>query len=579
MDSLILEGVVRILDRALAGRSLLRWDRLGEGDYLLRFATAAGDNLRISLQPPFPALYRLPHRDTPETIPEDSFSGAAARALEGASLSAMSRSGADRVVKMDWETPSGDRYHLIIELLGKSANLLLLDYQSRVMAFARKMASAFRKPEEGRSYQPPLPRPGLEGASLDPRRVEAMLQRFNATLPPGEAAIGLLKFLSPPLAEDFPHRRGAREDPVGELRRLLEAAAVDRLEPAIYAPLPPAALMLLAAMPTEPALLAPLRLEHPPVPLQASFDDCEQAVVAFARLLQEQHAARELREKISGSLQRERTKLGRLAAKLEEEQRQTAAADAHRRFGDLILASPSAKVAGAVIEVPDLYGEAGAIIEVPADPALTARENAERHYARARKLRRGERKIRERLESVGAQSAKLSEWELRLTGAKSLSDLESLEGALVAAKLLLPARRGKKAAAKEPAGENDPGIRRYRTEDGFVILVGKTSRDNDHLTFRVAAPHDFWFHAAGHSGAHVVVRNPGRLKELPRPVALSAARLAAHYSRAKGKGKVEVHFTLRKHVRKGKGYAPGLVSLRNHRTLEVEPGIPGGETE
>jgi predicted ribosome quality control (RQC) complex YloA/Tae2 family protein len=108
-----------------------------------------------------------------------------------------------------------------------------------------------------------------------------------------------------------------------------------------------------------------------------------------------------------------------------------------------------------------------------------------------------------------------------------------------------------------------------------VILVGKTSRDNDRLTFHVASPHDFWFHAADRSGAHVVVRNPSRLKELPKAVALSAARLAAHYSRAKGKGRVEVHYALRKYVRKGKGFAPGLVTLRNYRTLEVEPGIPG----
>src|SRR5262245_44478937 len=578
MDSLILEGVVRILDRALAGRSLLRWDRLGEGDYLLRFATAAGDNLRISLLPPFPALYRLPHRHTPETIPADSFSGVAARELEGAALTAMRRRGADRVVEIDWETASGAPLRLVVELLGKSSNLLLLDSENRVIAFARKMASAFRRPEEGKPYQPPLPRPGLEGASLDPRRAEAMLQRFDSSLPPAEAAVGLLQFLSPALAEDFQHRGGARSDPAGELRSLLEAAASDRLQPSIYALRPPEELMDLSATRANPALLAPLPLVHPPVPLQASFEDCEQAVLVFARLMQAQHVARELREKISGALQREQGKLARLAAKLEQERQETAASDAHQRFGDLILACPSVKVTGTIIEVPDLYGETGATMRIPADPALTTRENAERHYARARKLRRGAQKIRERLDAVGAQAAKLTAWERRLAEARSTIDLEALEGDLVAARLLLPVRR-KSGAGKEPAGESDPGIRKYRTEDGFVILVGKTSRDNDHLTFRVAAPHDFWFHAAGHSGAHVVVRNPGRLKELPKSVALSAARLAAHYSRAKGKGKVEVHYTLRKHVRKGKGYAPGLVSLRNHRTLEVEPGIPGGAAE
>ena len=575
MDSLILEGVVRILDRALAGRSLLRWDRLGEADYLLRFATAAGDNLRISLRPPFSALYRLPHRDTPETVPADPFSGIAARELEGAALITLRRRGADRVVEMDWETASGARLRLLAELLGKSANLLLLDSENRVIAFARKMASAFRRPEEGKPYQPPLPRPGLEGASLEPRRVESMLQRYDPSLSPGEAAIGVLQFLSPPLAEDFPHRAGALADPAGELRRLLEDAATDRLEPVIYASLPPAEQTVAAALSTGPVILSPLPLVHPPLPQHARFDDCEEAVRVFAQIVQGQQAARELREKIGGALRRERTRLARLTAKLEQERRETVLAEEHQRFGDLILACPSARVAGASIEVPDLYGEAGAVARIPADPALTPRENAERHYARARKLRRGAEKIRERLEAVASQTERLSEWDRRLDEAGSPADLEAVEKALIGGRLLQAARQ-KPGVKQPPAAENDPGIRKYRTEDGFVILVGKTSRDNDHLTFRVAAPHDFWFHAAGRSGAHVVVRNPARLKEPPKPVALAAARLAAHFSRAKGKGKVEVHFTLRKHVRKGKGYAPGLVSLRNHRTLEVEPGIPGG---
>ena len=102
MDSLILEGVLRILERALSGHSLLAWDRLAEGEYLLRFATAAGDNLKISLRSPYPALYRLPHRDTPKPIDPDPFSGLAARELEGATLLGLSRRGCDRAEPAWW---------------------------------------------------------------------------------------------------------------------------------------------------------------------------------------------------------------------------------------------------------------------------------------------------------------------------------------------------------------------------------------------------------------------------------------------------------------------------------------------
>jgi predicted ribosome quality control (RQC) complex YloA/Tae2 family protein len=574
MDSLILEGVLRILERALPGHSLLAWDRLAEGEYLLRFATAAGDNLRISLRSPYPALYRLPHRDTPKTIDPDPFSGIAARELEGATLLGLSRRGCDRVVELNWESPKGVRRKLVAELLGKSGNLLLLDTDNRVLAFARGMASTFRAPEFGKTYQPPVPRPGLENASLDPDHMEWMLLHLNPGVSPLEACVGLLRFLSPSLSDDFSRREGASRDPVEEIKAILRAAREDRLEPVLYTALPLEEMMRQPDKTPLPPLLSPLPLSVGPMPFQTSFKDCEEAVRVATRLMEARLKTRELREKLAGALHREELRLEKLALKLAQEREEAAGWEVHQRFGNLILACPEAKVQGKVIVVPDLYGPGDTTVRIPADPALTPRENAQKHYVRARKLHRGIEKIRERLQAAEATRAVLEEWGQRLARAKDLDDLAKLETEMMRGRVLKPS---KKRGEERPfqSAESDPGIRKYRTEDGYVILVGKTSRDNDHLTFHVAAPHDFWFHAADRSGAHVVVRNPSRLKELPRPVALSAARLAAHFSRARGKGRVEVHYTLRKHVRKGKGYAPGLVTLRNYRTLEVEPGIPG----
>ena len=71
----------------------------------------------------------------------------------------------------------------------------------------------------------------------------------------------------------------------------------------------------------------------------------------------------------------------------------------------------------------------------------------------------------------------------------------------------------------------------YRTfvVDGFEILVGKASTDNDALTFDVAKGHDLWLHAGGGTpGSHVVVRVPEGNADVPRPVLEAAAALAAH---------------------------------------------------
>jgi predicted ribosome quality control (RQC) complex YloA/Tae2 family protein len=122
-------------------------------------------------------------------------------------------------------------------------------------------------------------------------------------------------------------------------------------------------------------------------------------------------------------------------------------------------------------------------------------------------------------------------------------------------------------------------VRRHTTEDGFVILVGRSGAENDTLTFKVASPEDFWLHAAGSPGAHVVVRNPGRVRSLPEGTLRAAAGIAAHYSGARGEGKVEVHYTQRKHVRKRKGMPPGQVLVRKFQSIQVAPRLPAPMAE
>ena len=107
--------------------------------------------------------------------------------------------------------------------------------------------------------------------------------------------------------------------------------------------------------------------------------------------------------------------------------------------------------------------------------------------------------------------------------------------------------------------------------EGFDVLVGKGDAENDTLTFTVAAPEDFWLHTAGASGSHVVIRNPEDLDELPRPVLVRAAELAAWYSKARGGRRVEVHVCRVADVWKPSGFPPGKVMLKRGSRLRVFP--------
>ena len=113
--------------------------------------------------------------------------------------------------------------------------------------------------------------------------------------------------------------------------------------------------------------------------------------------------------------------------------------------------------------------------------------------------------------------------------------------------------------------------RRFLSPDGMTVLVGRTAEDNDILSLRLASPRDFWFHVAGESGSHVVVRNPENLDRLPRETERFAASLAAGYSKAAKGGRVAVHVTRCEEVSKPRGLPAGKVVLGRFKSVTVTP--------
>ena len=118
----------------------------------------------------------------------------------------------------------------------------------------------------------------------------------------------------------------------------------------------------------------------------------------------------------------------------------------------------------------------------------------------------------------------------------------------------------------------DDVARRFTSPDGMEVLVGRTARDNDTLTFQIASQRDFWLHVAGCPGSHVIVRNPEGRSTLPRETLRYAAVLAARHSKARSAGQVSVHVAQVKDVTKPKGAPPGQVSLKRYRSVRASVG-------
>ena len=117
-------------------------------------------------------------------------------------------------------------------------------------------------------------------------------------------------------------------------------------------------------------------------------------------------------------------------------------------------------------------------------------------------------------------------------------------------------------------------FRHFIIDDKYDVYVGKDSKSNDILSVKFAKQNDFWFHARGYAGSHVVLRVDNPKEGVPKNILKNAASIAAFYSKAKTAGTAPVVCTFAKYVTKRKGMEPGQVSVQREDVLLVRPEIP-----
>jgi predicted ribosome quality control (RQC) complex YloA/Tae2 family protein len=225
----------------------------------------------------------------------------------------------------------------------------------------------------------------------------------------------------------------------------------------------------------------------------------------------------------------------------------------HKRIGDLLLANLStATRTGNKVTLTDYYADGAPALEVEVDENVSLQDEAARRFRQYGKAKRAREEIAERMVQIDSEISQLE---------RQLPQIE---------KITVEKTETTKPAPRKQREVKLPGVRRYRSTDGYEVLVGRAARDNDNLTFKIAQPNDLWLHAGDYPGSHVVIRNPTR-KEIPHRTIIEAAQLAGRFSQASEDSKVVIHYTPRKVLSKPKGAAPGLVRLSRFRSIAVEP--------
>lgn len=116
----------------------------------------------------------------------------------------------------------------------------------------------------------------------------------------------------------------------------------------------------------------------------------------------------------------------------------------------------------------------------------------------------------------------------------------------------------------------------YELPGGWRVCAGRTDRDNEQLSLRVARPQDWWFHVRGMPGSHVLLRAGASGEDPPQDVLRVAAAVAAFHSRARNGGTVAVSCTRARYVSKARNAPPGTVTIRREIVLKVRPALPPG---
>jgi predicted ribosome quality control (RQC) complex YloA/Tae2 family protein len=235
----------------------------------------------------------------------------------------------------------------------------------------------------------------------------------------------------------------------------------------------------------------------------------------------------------------------------------------YREWADTLLSNLH-QVQGYItaIELPAI-SDPEQLIQIPLNPKLTPAENAAKYYEKSRQI---EASCAELQESIQKNTWLIQEVTDQLRTIESCNDLKILRQM----QQKLPAQIVRQAGSDSV--ESKP-FHRFLIEDR-EILVGKSARDNDELSFKHARPEDFWFHAEHGPGSHVVVRNPHKEDSLPKELIEIAAGIAAFYSKAKNSTVVPVIYTKRKYIWKRKNLPPGKVFTKFTKSVIVKPVNP-----
>ncbi len=573
LDGIVVASLAKELQENFTNARLSKIAQPEKDELLLTMKGSNGQKrLFLSASASLPLVY-ISDKNKPSPMTAPNFCMLLRKHVANGRITAITQPGMERIIVFEIEhlDDLGDLRHkkLIIELMGKHSNIIFCDENDMILDSIKHISaqvSSVREVLPGRTYFIPA-----QQDKMNP--LEETAEHFTEhalSKPCGVAKAIYTSYtgISPLAANEFCYRADVDGDaPCASLNeaqkeKLAEvflAAMIDIREGRFY----PNIIM----HQDEP-------VEYAAIPLTSYASDTVVSYDSISEVLENYYAQRslytrmrqksaDLRHVITTLLERNRKKYDLQKKQLKDTEKR----EKYKVYGELIHTYGYQLEEGCKgFDALNYY--TNETIHIPLDATISPLDNAKKYFDRYAKLKRTYEALTDLIEDTQLEIDHLDSIATALDIAETEADLQQIKEEMMESGYIKH-----KYSKKKTQGKSKPY--HYRSTDGFDIYVGKNNFQNDELTFKFAEGNDWWFHAKGMPGSHVLVKT--KTGEMPDRTFEEAGRLAAFYSKGRGNEKVEIDYLQKKNVKKPNKAKPGFVVYYTNYSLTIQPDITGLE--
>lgn len=572
LDGLVIAGMVQELNTCILGGRISKIAQPESDELMLTIKSERRQQYRllISAGASLPLIY-FTDQNKPAPLTAPNFCMLLRKHIGGGKFTRIWQPGLERIINFEIEhlNELGDVCHktLVVEIMGKHSNIIFCNEEGMIIDSIKHISSQVSSVREvlpGRTYFIPETQEKLN--PLDYKSSEFIAAVSSKPMPLSKSIYCSMTGISPLIAEEICHRASLDS---GRSANSFSETELIHLEHQFD----------LVVDTVKSGQLVPNIVYEGQVPVDFSvvhlsqYDDFkEEKFDTVSGMLEHYYATRNVITRIrqrSADLRRiVQTALDRNRKKYDLQQKQlkdTEKREKFRIYGELINTYGYNLEEGAK-KLTCLNYYDNKEITIPLDETKTPQENAQHYFEKYNKLKRTWEASVKLTEETKGEIEHLESISTALDIARSEEDLVQIKEELTEYGYIRRHYTGKRVKITSRPFH-------YVSSDGYDIYVGKNNFQNEDLTFKTAVGNDWWFHAKGCPGSHVIVKTNG--EELPDRTFEEAARLAAYYSKNRGAEKAEVDYVERKFVKKVAGARPGFVIYHTNYSMLVPTDITG----